>query len=238
DSTGKPLVSLWAGDPRILLTLRRQDDAPRYVIAGNVNPTSNAKGDVPDSLLARIRLDGQVLSFWVRRQGSVYLYDRSNAAKPVFYQLDSWHETGHPLAWSQDFAFEGELPDKSSQTLVATERPAAQTEGDFSAFCSYLRAAKPTASAEYSFTPRSEGSYTVRVRARTQGKSAAVALDIDGQALGNLKISSREWQWYELKAGKKGKKTAIRSLTSDLHQLKITFADTQFDIDRIRVIRR
>src|SRR6185295_18320158 len=87
---------------------------------------------------AQITLNGQTLKFKVRRQGSTYIYDNSNASAPIFYQLDGWHESSHPYYWSKDFNIESELYDNASAAVkIKTDRATGAAAKDFRNSTSY-----------------------------------------------------------------------------------------------------
>lgn len=94
DSTGNPMLRLDAGDPRVLVTARKYQD--QYVIAATIQPISNQKGNVSDAVSVTVDVDGTPLNLEARRQGSVYRWDRSTGK---LWQLDQWHELGHPTHW-------------------------------------------------------------------------------------------------------------------------------------------
>ena len=73
----------------------------QYLIYGSIQPLSNIKGNIPNEWVTTIRLEGKPVSFTIRRQGSLYVYDPT-ASTPVFYQLDKWHQYEHPWFWSTD----------------------------------------------------------------------------------------------------------------------------------------
>ncbi|MEL6134919.1 MAG: hypothetical protein AAFR59_16285, partial [Bacteroidota bacterium] len=120
DEKGQPLVRIPTRDPRLLVAVRKHPSKPIYIIAGTLQPISNVKGNVADDKAETIEFDGQTLTCTFRRQGSVYLYDLSDKESPIFYQLDSWHEAGHPLYWTKNFVFEAELADEDEDMVIRT----------------------------------------------------------------------------------------------------------------------
>lgn len=88
-----------------LVMVRKQNK--RYLIYGSIQPSSNFKGNAPLEEATTINLEGRSVTFNVRRQGSMYILDLSSS-KPVFYQLDKWHQYEHPYYWSKDAAVEAE----------------------------------------------------------------------------------------------------------------------------------
>jgi hypothetical protein len=58
------------------------------------------------------------LTLNARRQGSTYIYDRTNTSDILCYQLDGWHENNHPLYWCRkQFILESELNDSGNLNL-------------------------------------------------------------------------------------------------------------------------
>ncbi|MBL0339542.1 MAG: hypothetical protein IPP71_00650 [Bacteroidetes bacterium] len=104
-----PGYSFWAGDLRKLVIVRKHNTINKFAITGTLQPNTNIAGSTETESVAKIVLEGQNISFKVRRQGNTYIYDKSNPAAPVFYQLDGWHENTHPSRWSKDFNLESEL---------------------------------------------------------------------------------------------------------------------------------
>src|SRR5690606_28531969 len=88
-----------------LVLVRKLGD--RYLIYGSVQPNSNYKGNAAIESVTTIILEGRRVSFNIRRQGSMYIFDLSGK-QPVFYQLDKWHEYSHPYFWSGNFSLEAE----------------------------------------------------------------------------------------------------------------------------------
>ncbi|GAB2680734.1 hypothetical protein GCM10027036_39040 [Flavihumibacter cheonanensis] len=71
----------------------------RYLIYGSIQPSSNLKGNIPTSINTQIKLEGATIEFEIRKQGSLYVLDLTEK-KPVFYQLDQWHQPEHPYFWN------------------------------------------------------------------------------------------------------------------------------------------
>ena len=94
----------------LVVVARKHDTRAQFVLVGSIQPQSNVVDNTPLNVTASIELEGRRLSFTVRRQGSVYLYQPSAlGVAPSFVQLDGWHEATHFSWWSRDFVFEAEL---------------------------------------------------------------------------------------------------------------------------------
>ncbi|MDX2246689.1 MAG: LamG-like jellyroll fold domain-containing protein [Bacteroidia bacterium] len=235
NTEGVPIIRHWAGDPRILVTVRKHDTKPLYIIAGNINPNSNFKGNVEDKKTAVIELDGQKLQFEVRRQGSVYVYDKTVAGTPVFYQLDTWHEAGHPALWSKNFLFEAEVFDKTKSGEVRTET-ASSIDGDYASFTSYWTPTSGKGCAEYVFEPRTteQQSLYLRLRLRSaDGKPTGVRVFLDGKPAGEFTcVNSRQWEWTEACGGKK---VIFNNLAPGPHTLELRAVNTALQLDQLEL---
>ena len=168
----------------------------RYLISGTVQKMSNMQNTAPvaKDISAKLGEDGPELTFEVRRQGSMYVYDEEspyNSVAPLFYQLDFWHEAKDPSWWCKDFWFEAEVEESKSKEMVRrTERPAGAAAGDFTEYTTYLRVKKgvqydfPTVSdcisnpaaflkkVEYRFQPRVTEQETLSVWLRVRRRLA------------------------------------------------------------------
>ncbi len=121
----------FAGSRANELILARKLNNNKYLLYGSIQANSNIAGNVPQSVITTIDLEGKKLSFEVRRQGSIYVLDLAGSS-PVFYQLDAWHQYEHPYYWSKDIEVEAELfNSNSSKKLITTHTG---SEFDFSRF--------------------------------------------------------------------------------------------------------
>ena len=235
DKAGNILVQHETGDPRVLVTVRKHDTRPVYVIAGSLQPISNQKGNVTDKKQVKIDLEGKPLIFEVRRQGSVYIYDQSDRNRPLFFQLDGWHETGHPSYWSQDISLEAELYDVGTGLVRSTDRPADAGPEDFSKFITYISAEKGTECVEYHFTLRenSPQNWKILLNATlSSGREGKIELLINGETpYGDICLNSQNWEWYEKDC--RGRELRFYDLKPGNHRLTLTFRDTQARIDQI-----
>jgi hypothetical protein len=111
----------------------------KYIIFGTVQPSSNYQNSAPVEESTSISLEGKTIRFKIRRQGSMYMLDLSSPSKPIFYQLDGWHEYEHPYYWSKNIKIEAELGYLNNpKGQLITER-SGNSEGDFNAFTTYVR---------------------------------------------------------------------------------------------------
>lgn len=231
DDKGNPIINHWAGGEHILVSIRKHNTQPIYVLAGTVQPNSNMIGNVPDEAQATIRFDGHQLKCKVRRQGSVYVYDLRDSAKPVFYQLDKWHESGHPYRWSKDFAFEAEVFDMGQHVGIRTEKPEGRSAEDFTEYTTYLQANDKQAQVAYDFTVTGNENdhLTLEMKMRAlDRKEGKVQLYLDGQKAGDpLCIKDTSWEWFT------GKKLEFTNLKKGQHTLSVQLLNTYIQLDQL-----
>lgn len=232
DANGQAIIRLETSNPNVLATVRKHNEKDIYIIGTTLQPLSNQKGQVPDEMDIDVDLQTERIRVRARRQGSIYYYDRTDPAHPVFYQLDTWHESGHPWHWSKDFTFDAEVYDLAQEISIGTET--AKRDGDFTQFTSYIEADGEDACAKFYFVPRSKNhaSFEVRFRARRTGNGAAhiEALLDSGSITEEVKITSDEWTWYALKKNWK-------DLQIDTHLLTVHLSSgVQLDQIQLHVI--
>ncbi|MBK9638411.1 MAG: hypothetical protein IPO63_11585 [Bacteroidetes bacterium] len=162
-------------------------------------------GNAELSGTATIRIDGNDLTFGIRRQGSTYIYDKTNVSSPVFYQLDAWHENSHPYYWSKTFNLEAEIFDNVNANIeLKTQVPAGTAAGNYTNYTTYTTF-KAIAGAEYNFTPRGTAAAThyVWVRARSRGGiTTGFNISLNGVSKFNVTcVRDTNWTWYRYDAG-------------------------------------
>jgi len=114
DKKGEPIITYptLENDKDVLVTVRKHDSKKQYVIAATVQTKSN-KRRTPLQKSLIINIDGDYLEIEARRQGSVYIYDKT-AEPAIFYQLDRWHQASHPERWRKEWVNEAEVFDSAS----------------------------------------------------------------------------------------------------------------------------
>jgi hypothetical protein len=227
--------SFKTGDLRKLVVIRKHNTLKKYAITGTLQPNSNMTGNAENSGIAQINLEGQTLKFEVRRQGSTYLYDVTNSASPVFYQLDKWHEATHPYNWSRDFKFEAELFDNTNSNIsIRTTVPAGTPSGDYTNYTSFISFAAAS-DAIYYFQPRQNatGTYYLWVRARSlDGNSTGFTARVDGGTAHTFDcIRDTNWVWYRFNTANAA--VTFSNISQALHELKITALNSKIAIDQI-----
>lgn len=238
NNPGQPGYSFYAGDIRKLVVARKHNTLGKYAITGTVQNNSNMQGNSELETEASINLDGQNLKFMIRRQGSVYIYDKSAAGGPVFYQLDGWHEYKHPYYWSKSFDIEGELYDNTNSNLeVKTRVPAGTQTGDYRNFTSSV-SFKTSTAAEYNFQPRgtSPATHYVWVRARSKaGVAGSFSVSLDNGPAKTINcVQDTAWLWYRMDAAN-NTPISYSNLSLQNHKLTITSSNGNVEIDKITI---
>lgn len=227
--------SFKSGDLRKLVVVRKHNSLAKYAITGTLQPNSNMIGNAENSGTAVITLDGQTVKFNVRRQGSTYIYDKTNAAAPVFYQLDAWHEASHPYSWTRDFNFEAELFDNTNaNAVIKTSVPAGTTAGDYTNYTSYV-SFNANSDVIFNFTPRKNAPTTqyLWVRARSKdGSSTGFTATLNTGAANTFDcIRDTNWVWYRFNTSNIA--VVFNGITTANNQLKLTALNTKIEIDKI-----
>jgi len=234
----QPGYSFYSGDMRKLVVGRKHDGKEKYVFTGTIQPNDNMVGNAELSGTASIKVGSENLSFNIRRQGSTYIYDKSDPSNIIFYQLDGWHENTHPFYWSKDFNFEAELFDNTGTgVVIKTEVPAGTTAGDYTNFTSYIKF-NTVAFAEYNFTPRGSTPTThylwVKCRVKPNTSSGFTAI-LDGNISNSVTcVTDTAWTWYRFDA-LTGSQITYNNLSLTNHKLSINPTNTFLEIDQILV---
>ena len=227
---GEAMTFIKTGDRNVLVVVRKCEGKKRYVISAALQPYSNNKGEVPDKKNVTVEFDGNKLTFEVRRQGSVYIYDNSDETSPVFCQLDSWQEVTHPDFWSHNFYFEAEINDSRDRPHVFTEKNTSDA-GDFLSFTSYIRLT-PGSGSDYTFSCRNDTSslHYVAIRYRYKEKGT-INVILDRKALVPLHKdkpgSGWIWQVYKI---------PDELLTSYNNILTLEAVSGQVEVDKVSVV--
>lgn len=239
-SPTSPGYQFSAGDVRKVVMARKKDNANLFAITGSIQPNSNAQGNAELEGDAAINLQGQVLKFKIRRQGSTFIYDNTNQSAPVFFQLDGWHESSHPSRWSKDFNIEAELYDNTNATYtIKTTVPAGTPSGDYREYTSCITFPDNQATftpIEYSFTPRDAANttYYLWIKARSRnGQTTGLSVNVDNGTAKTIGcVTDTNWVWYKLDACSQ-QDISFGSLTLNGHTLRITPTSNKIEIDKI-----
>lgn len=227
----------WSGSPEILTTVRQDNvTTTKYVITSTIQQLSNKTGSAPIATDAKIVLAGDTLQFGTRRQGSVYVYNKTTN---LFYQLDAWHEYKHPERWSKDFTLEAEVTDAGAPQLKTYNATLATNNKDFRNSYTAISYADTTTwidSSKYYVMPRTTATHYVWFRARTRDIAHTGNIYFRcGSAVDTvLNVADTTWYWYRYNNG-----TATKfsySLTGNANNvLSLIPSNKWIEIDQIMV---
>ncbi len=213
------------GDKSKLVVIRKHNSQNEYYITASINPYSNMAGAAPNVSSATILLDGNNITFNVRRQGSVYVY---NSTTNVFYQLDGWHQVGHPYYWSTNFELEGELADKGNITI----RTEPVVNKNYTNFVSHITF---TDTISYRINVRETGNYSVYVKAKNlinnTNSELKVVLNTNSPKIIGC-INDTTWKWYT-KEKSSGANITFNNLPVGIHTLYFITNNNNLAIDKI-----
>lgn len=166
----------------------------RYLIYGSIQLNSNIKGNIPLRKMTSIDLEGQTISFEIRKQGSLYILDLTDK-DPVFYQLDGWHQYEHPYYWDKNIIQEAEVfSDHKGDVKIVTQKRT--TELIFSTYDTYIQLNKGN-ELTFSFPSPYHKKYTLHIKARsTSGAKQLMIVNNSGKSKKNLTIDGNEWAIY------------------------------------------
>lgn len=210
------------GNPLIPVMVRKAAVGQRYLISGTIPRVSNDGSNAPLADTVTIYLDGDTLSFEVRRQGSMYVYDKTTSGNTLFYQLDRWHESSHPSRWTKDLVLEAELADSMSVTAsLKTQRATGASLANFAGSVSYLVMA-PKSTATYQIEPSENAGYVAYVRARhNSGESGSLTITAGANTARINNISGRTFRWYRVTIGNLSKAIQDMTVTCSLGRIHI-----------------
>jgi len=222
----KPGYQFNAGDIRKIVNVRKHNTLNKYIITGTIQPHSNVQGNAELESNATITLDGQQLTFKIRRQGSVYVYDKT-VTPAIFYQLDSWHESTHPWYWSKSFNIEAELFDNNITAIYKTENIGNN-------YTTFTTGVNSTSTLEYNFNVRLQSTYYLWIKAKSiDGTNGSLNIGLDNQPIKTIGcISDTNWVWYSYELCSTNK-IQYQNVTAGLHTLKITPSNNKIYLDII-----
>lgn len=199
----RPGYSFNTGDCRKLVVVRKSNSSNNYMICGNINPVTNNLNQVENESATSITLDGIKIKFKVREQGSTYMFNNTDVANPVFYQLDEWHQASHFYRWSNDFNVEAENSD-NTQGRIKTYN----YTGDKYDFTNYTTAVSYNnddffygliTPLNYKISPRTSGKYYVYVRLKSKdGNQTAINIKVNGIYKNITCVKDTAWKWYRI----------------------------------------
>ena len=180
---------LTTSDPRAVVYARKL--GTKYLIVSSIQPLSNVVGNAPMSKTITFDLEGSPVQIVSRRQGSIYVLDKTNPAKPTLKQVDAWHAAGHFAYWPKAVAMEAENSDNQLKHAYLETRFLTGEDRLFETLVRFKGelGSMPDEWLQYSFQPRSERptSWNLRVKAKTVDASPAY------MAVRLLKSENRGW---------------------------------------------
>lgn len=172
----------------------------KYLIYGSIQPNSNIKNNIPLAKQTSINIEGKAISFEIRKQGSMYVLDLSEA-QPVFYQLDGWHQYEHPYYWDKAIVQEAEMfCDHKGEIKIKTETKDSTTL--FENVTTYCEI-ESNGMLIYSFEIRPNIKFlSIRARAISGSQNISVYLDQEANPY-QIRINSQKWYDYRIPIEKK-----------------------------------
>lgn len=226
-----PGFQYYAGNRHKVVTVRQNKaNSNQYVITAALQRLTNMTGENNTNQTATIQLAGSSVTFPIREQGSVYLWDKSDS---TFVQLDGWHESSDPNRWTDDFYFQAELYDSGTFPIKTYDKTGFNYSSAYSVI-SYADTATVFDTLKYTFEPRSNKTYYVWVRARSKdGTSGNVIVRMNNLPQDTTDaITQTAWYYYRYKLT--GSDTIKYSLTGDIDNiLKIRVTNKKIEIDQI-----
>lgn len=197
DNKENPIITYRTSDKHVLVTVRKHHKKEKYIICGTYQPFSNELNEIPDKKNVTIQFDHQELTFEIRRQGSVYVYEKTAEGKTLFYQLDKWHENAHPDYWRKDFYFEAEVADTSisNNHLFTINKNGGN---DYTDYISYISLDKNTISA-YRFTERDSMNRVKYFWIKYKGDGILSVNLTKTNSQEEKLIKTDQWKWHKIK---------------------------------------
>ena len=237
DVNGDYIFEVPTDNNQALVTVRKHDTESKYIIVGSLQPNLLTLGELPAEEVVTATIDGFNLKFKVRRQGCVYLADFSEGQEPVFYQLDEWHELGHPQKWTDDIHLEGELFESNDGCILKTDvKNASPKNYDFSNSTTSLVLESEDSKVGYSLQTNSDNQgahYKLILKSRSLNSKRGRTINcyLDGEKLGNITLKKNSnWGDYELK----DQSNLLKTLDNKKHLLEFD-GDAGIEIDKILI---
>jgi hypothetical protein len=230
----KPGFSFYTGDPRKLCVVRKHNSKNKFVIVASINPVTNDSAQTEDESAATIYLNTDTITFNVRRQGSVYVYDKTGTPA-VFYQVDGWHENSHPSRWTKDFLIEAENWDNSDDSV----RFRVTTGNTGKNYTSYLTTAGVIANKyplRYDFQPRGSANqnfYLWVKAAKSTAGTVRLRITIDNLNTQYIDVSGTTQTWYRVRTT--GGNLTFSNVTPVKHSIRIYQEGVGMRVDKIAV---
>jgi hypothetical protein len=227
----RPSYLFYCGDKQSPVAVRKMNGSNIYAIAGTVQRLTNQKNSNVNQKNVTISLGGNNVTFKIRQQGSTYIYDNTDVANPIFYQLDGWHDSTHYRLWDSDLKIEAEILDSSANTSLKTINYTGRNFTNASTYVNFGTGGK----AVYDFQPRTTATRYLYIYARAADTTSNIGLRVylDHVLKGTIScIKDTTWQWYKFNSTDS---TAITftSLNSTKHTLRLESVNNKVYVDKM-----
>jgi hypothetical protein len=246
---GPTLYTFDTGNLYDLVVGRKEYGTERYLLTASVQRSVNMAAQAPKEKDLKIQLrrnNGSIampdLQLKARTQGNTFVLDLNNAAQPLIYQLDRWHEWKDMTWWCRDFNFEAEVWDSVPTPFTRrTELPAGAAAGDFREFTTYIELRTSGSQwADYDFRPRWDDQDTLYlwVKARKVGTPACTLnVKLGGSQINTLVINNSVWDWHGTNAAGQSIMVTVPAPFNIDQRLTLERLSGQADIDVIALNR-
>ena len=230
----QPGFNFYTGDPRVFCVVRKHNAKEKYAITANLNPITNNIGQVEAEKAVTIYLGTDTLTFFARKQGSVYIYDKTTSPA-TFYQLDGWHESTHPSRWTKDFIMEAENWDNTDD-VVRSRITSGNTGKDYTTYTTVATVSNKKYPLRYDFQPRGvvNQTYYLWIKAATLAPGTVrLNITLDGGPAQYIDITGTTQTWYHLTTA--NNPVSFSGTTPEKHSLRIYQQTTGMAIDKVNL---
>ena len=231
----KPSYMFYTGDVQTLCAIRKLNGANKYIITTAIQRNSNQKFNNVGSKTATITLDGNTVKFQSRQQGSVYYYDNTDTNNPIFYQLDTWHDSTHYRLWTSDFNVENEVYDSISVN-GASAKTYSFTGRDFTNSKTYMQFSN-NGKIYYDYQPRTTATRYMYVYAKAIDTTSNIGFKVylDGTLKATVScIKDTTWKWYKFNSTDSTQIT-FTNLNNTKHSISIEGLTNKIAIDKFTI---
>ena len=215
------LLRIPSQEKNTLIVLRKMLERSIYVIGGVYIPEDSDEIE-GESVIRSIDIEGTEIDIEIRKQGSIYYFDNSSPENPLFYQLDKWHEPGHPERWAKMYRKEAELLDNGKDFEILTENNGNYYQYETSVSLPLKNALIRYFIKELNFSPQK---VTIRMK-NCKNKTSVASINFGKLFTEKIKIDSKEWQVYEFHLPS----MELKDASLEIRNLKGSFKIDSFSI--------
>lgn len=212
DEKNDPIITYPNSDSKNVLTVvRKHQSKEKYVIITTVQPYSNDSQVWEKNV--ELSIKGNRLKVKARRQGSVYIYEKTKAGNFAFYQIDTWHEAGHPWHWKNDIHINAILNRYPGRENVMTEGIKEENGYmDMTNTISYVSFSNQKRT--YDFKLRNAKSkQNLILKLRSKNKNGKGSIKMNGGAQFDFQTQNENWSYLSI---------PVSNLKSDWNMLEVT----------------